>query len=76
MKSTTIKVENDIPIPPLSTTSGVGEALRRIDVGQSVFIRGKSSYQMSGIISPLKKIDGKDFTSRTMDGGVRIWRTK
>jgi hypothetical protein len=70
----TYAIEQGIPIPP-SRSLGAGRpdslmgTLRRLDVGQSIFVAKPS--KSVGCIS---KIPGKKYTTRAVEGGTRIWR--
>ena len=69
-----IKVETGIPIP-LKRRRGVTGALRNLKrVGDSVFLpkaNPRSVPQCAGDAG----LRGK-YTARTVEGGVRVWRTK
>lgn len=64
-----VKIERGIPLPPRA--AGISDALRAMKIGDSIFLAGKTSAVKGGYTA---RISGK-FTARTMDGGVRIWRT-
>ena len=69
-----MKVEHDIPVPQGKGT-GITAALRKlVNVGDSIFIKGKKSVELSGFISGACL--RHKCACRTMDGGVRVWRTK
>lgn len=68
--------EKGIPIPVPRNQQGLTHTLKSMAAGDSVLIPGKTTLQMSGYIRYAKSGDGagKKFTSRTVDGGCRIWR--
>lgn len=81
-----IEIENDIPITP--THSG-GSRMRRkaiypladLEIGQSFFVPckpGKTVAQtrnaVSGSIRLCSLKTGARFTTRAIEGGVRVWR--
>jgi hypothetical protein len=76
------KIETGIPIPPKKM--GKNQALypyADLEIGQSFFAAprpGKSIRQtamyLSGMSAYYAKKTGRRFTSRTVEGGVRVWR--
>jgi hypothetical protein len=73
---TEFKIDKNIPIPKRIYDSEYPYPIDNLNVGDSFFIEERTSTQVSHIISRGNKMLGKRFTSRTMDGGVRIWRIK
>lgn len=72
-----IKVDKDIPIPVVSarTTIGLNAHLRALkNVGDSVFIAGANIKSVSAVANHCG-LTGK-YVSRSVEGGVRVWRTK
>jgi len=69
-----IEIEKGIPIP----NDGRGRPSRypwtTMDVGDSFFIPGKTAHDFSGIASGAGFRTGRKFTTRTVEGGVRVWR--
>lgn len=68
-------IEHGVPIPPSGSfaagnPSSLMGTLRRLQVGQSIFVNKRSN-----TIGCVSKIPGMKFTTRTVDGGTRIWRT-
>ena len=70
-----IKIEKDVPMPEFRA-SGVTAALRRMDVGDSIFLRGKKSNNITTIVGILTKKTERKFMTRTVEGGIRVWRIK
>lgn len=72
-------IEKNIPMP--KTHRGPGNAkyteFREMEVGDSVFFEGQT---VSGRAATAARVYGsrsmKRFSSRTEEGGVRIWRIK
>lgn len=66
-------IEQHVPIPPsrgpgvVNPDSLMG-TLRRMQIGESVLVEKRSS------IGSFSKLPGMKFTSRTVEGGTRIWR--
>ncbi len=69
-------IEKGIPIPPRTgERTGVTDLLRSMEPGDSILLdspRAARSY--TPIMDRLQKKEGLEFTSRTLDDGVRIWR--
>jgi hypothetical protein len=71
-----MRIEKGVPIPRPRFNS-LTDALSRMDIGDSVFIPGeKNTRPVNTHIWNTKKRrpGGFRFTSRTVDGGVRVWR--
>jgi hypothetical protein len=70
-----ISVEKGIPI---ESKVGRGAAARypfaQMEVGDSFFVPGKRSGQLSNHCSYQRLKTGRRFTIRKVDGGVRVWR--
>jgi hypothetical protein len=47
--------------------------IKRMEVGQSVFLGGKSAKQLFKVTQWYRVRYGMRFTARTVDGGVRVW---
>jgi len=65
-----ITVESGIPAPA-SRTKYPWDAMK---VGESFFVPGKSTNQLGGLLTARARADGRKYTSRTVDGGTRVWR--
>lgn len=65
-----------IPLPPIPGREGV-YPFDELEVGQSFFVPFiKEAHEMSGSVTSYNKTRApKKFASRTVDGGVRVWRT-
>ena len=65
------KIENGIPIPPKSRY-----AWHEMKIGDSVFLPLTSAASISSSLNwaKTKMGGGANFTVRTVDGGVRVWR--
>lgn len=65
------KIESDIPIPPMKTLKGYAEAMRSLDIGQSVVL----PLSAQGCASNWNHLAPKKFVSRKAEqGGRRVWR--
>lgn len=73
---TEIKIEKGVPLPPRKSKYPFAE----MEPGDSFFAKpneGQSLKQLHNSImgcARLRLFPGKKFTSRQMDGGVRVWR--
>mgnify|MGYP007088038871 CR=1 FL=1 len=71
------EIEKGVPL--VAGTRGHGAPPKypfaQMEVGDSFFVPGKKTTDIGGAITyPAKKL-GWTFRSRTVEGGVRIWRT-
>lgn len=71
----TYSIEKGIPVPPIVAPSepkpdSLLGTLRRMEVGDSVLLEKRTS------VGSMSKLPGKRFTSRTVDGGTRVWRVQ
>jgi hypothetical protein len=69
-------VEKGIPVPDVIR----GHANRKypfyvMEVGDSVLISGKTKNAVGSLTNAAHKRTGFEFTYRSVDGGVRVWRT-
>jgi hypothetical protein len=67
-------IESNIPRPIRSERQELISSLRKMRVGQSVLVTGKTTRQLSSDTRSAKLGTGKYFECRTMTNGVRIWR--
>ena len=73
-----MKIESGIPIPEKASVGknkGVIEAFKKLEVGGSIFLEGAKINCAHPYYSPAKSNTTKQFTARTVEGGIRIWRT-
>ena len=70
-----LEIEKGIPVPE-PRVWGITAALRKMDVGDSIFLRGKKANNITTIVGILTKKTERKFVTRTADGGVRVWRIK
>ena len=75
-----IPLEHGIPIPQKRTTGKkmvyYVRTVRTMYLGDSFFLEGISSVQVSTMVKYWKQVTGFGFTVREMDNGTRVWRTK
>ena len=76
-----ISIDNTaIPIPPVRTGPKSGTRFKypfnNLEVGQSFFVEGIEARNLGGSVTHAEKVLGFKFTTRTMDGGARVWRVK
>jgi hypothetical protein len=73
----TLVIEKNIPVPRKASGGKPGElvtALRVMEVGDSVFLAGRTVMSCGQPMLRAKADSDRQYTSRTVDGGVRIWR--
>jgi hypothetical protein len=79
VKQSAFVIENRVPLPPRSVggrpedPNSLSGVLRRMKVGQSLFISGTRRSPLGGTRGARMK--PKKFTTRTVEGGIRVWRT-
>lgn len=68
-----LKIEKGVPLPPdgRKQLGGVTAAFRAMEVGDSVLLLGKKHSSVGAIVARLKP---KKFATRSVDGGLRVWR--
>jgi len=75
------KIDNAVPIPDgrnsNCSTSKVA-AVRALEVGESVFFPGMTINNVSSVAANARRYSpemfNRKYTSRTVEGGVRVWR--
>ena len=69
-----------IPIPPPNTGPKKGKAFKypfhKLEVGESFFVENLQSRNLGGSVTYASKVLNRKFITRTMEGGVRVWRTE
>ena len=70
-----------VPIPKIRTGArekgqNLTYPFADLEPDQSFFVEGASARNLSGCAAYAGKILGRKFIARTMDGGVRVWRTE
>ena len=74
------KINNDVPIPGPHSVYGTSRvaAVRALEVGESIFFKGMVIKNAGTVIANAKRYSpemfSRNYTSRTVEGGVRIWR--
>lgn len=74
-----VEIEKSIPKPCVNNLDRDAKKLKlhRMDCGDSIFIKGQTSQDVAAKLAySYGYKTGKRFSSRTTDGGVRIWRVK
>ena len=72
------KIEKNVPLP-VSRVKAIEEIenLNKMDIGDSFLWREGAQFNSAYVtIGRIKKSTGKIFTTRTIDGRIRVWRTK
>lgn len=73
---TPLTIEDGIPIPPKRRRAdGLTSVLRQMEVGQSTFVVTEKTGRVRSVAVFVAHGTGRTFTTRTFEGGVRIWRT-
>lgn len=68
------EVEKGIPLPQPRRKTGFVEALRQLQIGESILATRKSITAVSSAVRYATIGTTRKYTSRTVDGGVRVWR--
>lgn len=69
------EIENSVALPASGRGRPPKYPFHAMEVGQSVFVEGQTTQGLAPMAARLHgKAHGKTFTSRSQDGGVRIWR--
>lgn len=67
-------IEDGLPMPGRPAAK-LTRALRRLEIGQSVYVTDLNRNSISSRVDCVRKASGKKFTVRKMDSdGYRIWR--
>jgi len=69
------KIEKNIPVGQINTS---GYPFSKMEIGDSFFVKGDKKKINAVTVSTStykKKNVGKNFTSRTNEEGIRVWRT-
>lgn len=74
------KIEKGVPIPkkktPNSHKTSLSITLRSLEIGDSVFLPKVNRERGGSILVYYKKHTGFGYTLRTVEGGIRVWRTE
>lgn len=65
-----LKIEKGIPIPERKP-SGFSATFRKMEIGDSVFIPGKTTSDVSSLTTYCRPMK---YMGRAEEGGVRVWR--
>lgn len=76
---TEYKIETNVPLPPKASGrrvkgGGIKGLLTSMNVGDSIFLPGRTHAYASGTCTNAQKASGFKYTARKVDGGLRIWR--
>lgn len=68
-------IEDNVPMPDGDSHGwGISHVLRSMKVGQSVLISGKKPESVRSIIQLVQRGSQTRFVTRSVDGGLRVWR--
>ena len=76
-----MKIENNIPIPKKIANYPIKYNFKNMKVGDSIFFNRMNNKKRCSVFNSAKyfckvrKLNWK-FTTRTVEGGIRIWRIK
>lgn len=68
------KIESDVPVPALSRIRNARYPWRQMEIGQSFFVPGVTASKFNSRVVGARRATGFWFVTRTVDGGVRVWR--
>ena len=68
------EIETGIPKPKCNTGPEQKYPFDKLEVGQSFFVPDIRASQFAGRKSYWEKATGRKFSTRSVDGGVRVWR--
>jgi len=69
------KIEKDVPVPNIASGKGKQVPFAVMEIGDSVLVTNDSGVRAArASASWHSKVTDKRFITRTVDGGVRIWR--
>jgi hypothetical protein len=68
----TLKIEKGIPVATTSTRYGF---LDQLEPGESALLTNVNISSLAACMQYRQKRYGKKFTRRTVESGVRVWRT-
>lgn len=68
-----IKIDKDIPVPPLRRGNESKYPLGSLEVGESFFVNASQGKLASASVQHGKR-HNKKFTTRSENGGTRVWR--
>lgn len=76
-----IQIDKGIPIPSKNTAGRsikywIDWVRKMKEVGDSFYMQGYCRTEVHGKLKYWKEATGYEFTTRTVVGGVRVWRTK
>lgn len=66
-----LKIEKGVPIPGRRSYGSFTATLRKMEVGDSIFVEGMRGQDVGGRFQHVKPMK---FAKRDAEGGVRIWR--
>jgi hypothetical protein len=70
-----MQIDRNIPLPkPQRASKPSKYPWSEMEIGDSFMVEGKTTAQMSGRVRYAEKTTGFAFTSRSVEGGCRIWR--
>jgi hypothetical protein len=70
-----IKIESGVPLPPHQARNAK-YPFSAMQIGDSFFVPNVTVSSLAGCMAHARHRDaGRIYTSRTVEGGVRVWRT-
>ena len=70
----TFEIEKGVPLIAAHRTRPEKYPWTKMNVGDSFFVPGVSIQTMVGSATPAGRRHGRKYTTRKVEGGVRVWR--
>ena len=71
-----MKYDSHIPVPRPTGHLGQVEIIKNMPVGKSYLFKNARSESIRNSIQYVRRGSDKEFVSRSVNGGIRVWRTK
>ena len=70
------KIEKNIPIPEAKGTyaSKFSRLVSKMEIGDSFLMAGGSGNERNSFLQSSRRYRPMKFTTRTVEGGIRVWR--
>ncbi|GKS85570.1 hypothetical protein AVMA1855_15480 [Acidovorax sp. SUPP1855] len=76
MDALTVPIEKDVPLPSGVKVMDWSPLLEKLEPGDSFLVPYAARSSISTAVKAYKDATGKTLTTRTLDTGIRVWRTK
>ena len=69
------EIEKGVPLPKSVQRGWTGKyPWRQLEIGDSFFVPGKTTNDIGGTVTIARRTTGFKLVTRSVEGGVRIWR--